>query len=146
MGMGHTAQRGSRKEPAARQQPVVNGADGAPSCRRPGGSAAPPSRDAVRGRVTFWLLLGLWSFNICDFLLTREAMAMGRATEANGFMNYLFSMGPASALVFKFGVVSVGVLVLWRLRAHHAVLLTAALLAAVFGTLVLYQALVIATF
>jgi hypothetical protein len=146
MGMRHTAQRVSWKGPANRKQTVVNGGDGAPSCGWSAGSAAPLSRDAVRSRVTFWLLLGLWSFNICDFLLTREAMAMGRATEANGFMNYLFSLGPASALVFKLAVVSVGVLVLWRLRAHHAVLLTAALLAAVFGTLVLYQALEIATF
>lgn len=144
--MGHTPQRRSQGEPAGRQQTVANSAGGALSFRWSAGSAVPLSRDQVRSRVTFWLLLGLWSFNICDFLLTSEAIAMGRAIEANGVMNYLFSLGPVSAVVFKFGVVSAGVLVLWRLRTHHAVLLTAALLAAVFGTLVLYQALEIVSF
>jgi len=144
--MERTPHEGAWHERPGSNETVPSSARKALSFHWQAGAAAPPGRSDVRSRVTFWLLLGLWSFNICDFLLTREAIAMGRATEANGVMSYLLSVSTTSALVFKFGVVSAGVLVLWRLRTHHAVLFTAALLAAVFGTLVLYQAFEIASF
>lgn len=95
----------------------------------------------LRERVLFWLLLALWVFNVCDFLLTREALAAGRAIEANGVMSRAFHSGTVPAFAFKIGVVTAGALLLWRFRGHHAVLLASALLASVFAAIVTYQAL-----
>jgi hypothetical protein len=137
---------GSDQEKAGRHGHVATAAGRHGSLAGASAGASRLKRDQVRRRILFWLLLGLWSFNICDFLLTREAISMGRATEANGVMSYMLNVGTVSALAFKLGIVSVGVLVLWRLRKHEAVLLAATLLAAVFGALVLYQALKLASF
>jgi hypothetical protein len=95
---------------------------------------------ALRDRALFWLLLGLWAFNATDLLLTRRAMALGRAEEANGVMKMLLHAGSLPASGFKIGFVTPGVIVLWRLRSHHAVLLAAALLAASFAVVVSYEA------
>lgn len=95
----------------------------------------------LRERVLFWLLLGLWAFNATDLLLTRSAIALGRAQEANGVMKMLLQAGNLPAYGFKIGFVTLGVVVLWRLRAHHAVLLAAALLTASFAVVVSYEAL-----
>ena len=99
-----------------------------------------------RARVLFWLLLGLWVFNVLDFLLTRRAIALGRATEANGVMGYLLHVGTSTAFAFKMGLVTVGCLLFWRLRRHDTVLFAAVLLAAVFAAVVIYQTLWIASF
>jgi hypothetical protein len=94
-----------------------------------------------RDRVLFWLLLGLWAFNATDLLLTRRAIALGRAQEANGVMKVLMHAGSLPAYGFKIGFVTLGVVLLWRLRSHHAVLLAATLLAASFAVVVSYEAL-----
>ena len=141
-----TPHSGFLDDQAGRDEHVMTSVDAPGAFPGPTVEARQLEREAVRGRVLFWLLLGLWSFNVCDFLLTRTAISMGRATEANGVMSYLLSVGTVSALVFKLGIVSVGVLVLWRLRKNRGVLLAATLLAAVFGALVLYQALKVASF
>ena len=96
--------------------------------------------DGVRDRVLFWLLLGLWVFNVLDLLITRRALTLGRAQEANGVMKVLLHAGSLPAFGFKIGVVTLGVVLLWRLRSHHAILLAASLLAAVFAVLVSYEA------
>jgi hypothetical protein len=96
--------------------------------------------DGLRDRVLFWLLLGLWVFNATDLLITRRALALGRAQEANGVMKVLLHAGSLPAFTFKIGVVTLGVFVLWRLRSHHAVLLAASLLAVAFAVLVSYEA------
>jgi hypothetical protein len=96
--------------------------------------------DGVRDRVLFWLLLGLWTFNAIDLLITRRALSLERAREANGVMKVLLHAGSVPAYGFKIGIVTLGVIVLWRLRSHHAVLLAASLLTAVFAVLVSYEA------
>jgi len=45
------------------------------------------------------------------------------------------------ALAFKLGIVTVGALLLWRLRAYRIATVAAALLAGVLAAVVVYQAL-----
>jgi hypothetical protein len=97
-------------------------------------------------RVVFWLLLALWVFNFADFLLTQKAIAAGRASEANGVMRFFLNEGLFAALIFKVGVVTAGVLIIWRLRRHNVAILAAGALAAVYAAVVMYQALWVASF
>jgi hypothetical protein len=97
-------------------------------------------------RVVFWLLLALWVFNFADFLLTQRAIAAGRASEANGVMSFFLNEGLFAALIFKVGVVTAGVLIIWRLRRHNVAILAAGALAAVYAAVVMYQALWVASF
>ena len=105
---------------------------------RPPGCAA---RFGISGeQLLFWLLLELWVLNAADLLLTRYALWLGFATESNGVMRYFLHEGTLTAAVFKIGVVSVGVLVLWRVRRRPAALMAAVLLTGVFAAVVAYQA------
>ena len=92
-------------------------------------------------RVLFWLLVELWVLNIADLLLTRYSLWLGFATESNNVMSYFFRSGEVPAIVFKIGIVTVGTLLLWRLRRYRAALFAAALLGGVFAAVVAYQAL-----
>lgn len=109
----------------------------------------PPGRLARLGitheQLLFWLLLELWVLNVADLLLTHYAMWLGFATESNGVMRYFLHEGTLTAVVFKIGIVSVGVLVLWRVRRRPAALTGALLLTAVFAAVVAYQAAWIST-
>ncbi len=49
---------------------------------------------------------------------------------------WLLHAGSLPAFGFRLDVVTLGVIVLWRLRSHRAVLLAAAMLAAVFAVIV----------
>jgi Domain of unknown function (DUF5658) len=86
-----------------------------------------------------WLLFALWVFNVADLTLTSQAISSGLATESNGVMAYFLHAGPLQAALFKLGVVSAGVGVLWLLRRYRVTLVAAAGLAAVFGVVVVYQ-------
>ena len=92
-----------------------------------------------RDQLLFWLLLELWVLNVADLLLTHYALWLGFATESNGVMAFFLRQGALSAAAFKLGIVTVGVLVLWRVREHRVVPLVAALLAAFFAAVVAYQ-------
>lgn len=85
------------------------------------------------------LLLELWLLNVADLALTRYAMWLGFATESNGIMDYFLRAGTAAALAFKIGIVTVGALLLWRLRAYRAATLAAILLTGVLAAVVAYQ-------
>jgi hypothetical protein len=89
-------------------------------------------------------LAALWLLNLWDLLLTRRALNSGMATEANSVMNFLLGMGWLPAVVFKVGVVTVGVLVLWRYRHHRLAVTSTVGLALFYGLVVLYQAVFIA--
>jgi hypothetical protein len=93
-------------------------------------------------RVLFWLLVELWVLNVADLLLTRYSLSQGFATESNGVMDYFFRSGTVPAVAFKLGIVTVGTLLLWRLRHYR----TAALLSGVFAAVVAYQALWVLSF
>ncbi len=96
-------------------------------------------------QLLFWLLLELWVLNAADLLLTRYALWLGFATESNGVMAYFLHEGTLTATVFKIGMVSVGVLVLWRVRRRPAALYAAVLLTGVFAAVVAYQAIWVAS-
>jgi Domain of unknown function (DUF5658) len=119
-----------------------------PGVRSASASAAPapaPPRGLARFGISgeqllFWLLLALWVLNVADLLLTHYVLWLGFATEENGVMRYFLREGTLTATVFKIGIVSVGALLLWRVRHRPAALVAAALLAAVFAAVVAYQA------
>lgn len=90
--------------------------------------------------VLFWLLAALWVLNVADLALTSYGIWLGFATESNGVMRYFLHQGTATAAVFKIGLITVGVLLLWRLRSYRSALLAAILLAGVFAAVVAYQA------
>lgn len=89
--------------------------------------------------VLLLLLVSLWLLNLADFLLTRHALWRGIAEETNWLMSYFFQQGMVPAVAFKIGMVTVGVLVLWRLRKYPEALLAALLLTFFFTLVVVYQ-------
>ncbi len=91
-------------------------------------------------QLLFWLLLALWTLNVCDLLLTRYSLWLGFATEENGVMRYFLHESAVSATAFKIGVVTVGSLVLWRVRHRPTALVAAVLLTGIFAAVVAYQA------
>jgi len=96
--------------------------------------------------VLLCTLLELWALNVADLLLTRYALWLGFAKEANGVMDYFFRSGTVPSTAFKIGVVTVGTLLLWRLRRHRAALVASIGLTGVFAAVVVYQALWIMSF
>jgi hypothetical protein len=109
--------------------------------RLPASGEAAAQRRAVRGeQLLFWCLLELWVLNVADLLLTRYALWLGFATEENGVMRYFLHEGTLLAAAFKIGIVTVGVVALWRVRRRPAALAAAVLLTVVFAAVVAYQA------
>ena len=91
-------------------------------------------------QVLLWLLLGLWLCNVADLLLTKYSLWLGVASESNDVMRYFLHVGTLTAAMFKVGIVTIGVLLLWRLRRYRAALFAAGLLAAIFAAVVAYEA------
>ncbi len=91
-------------------------------------------------RVLFWLLVALWLLNVADLSLTAYGIWLGFASESNGVMRYFLHQGTLTAAVFKIGLITVGALLLWRLRRYRSALVAAVLLAGVFAAVVAYQA------
>ena len=91
--------------------------------------------------VLFWTLVELWVLNVADLLLTRYALWLGFARESNGVMDFFFRSGTVPTIAFKIGIVTVGTLLLWRLRHYRAALFAAVLLTGIFAAVVAYQAL-----
>ncbi len=96
--------------------------------------------------VLLWVLVELWILNVADLLLTRYSLWLGFAKESNGVMDYFFRSGTAPTLVFKIGMVTVGALLLWRLRHYSTALFAAALLTGIFTAVVVYQTLWVLSF
>jgi hypothetical protein len=100
-----------------------------------------PHPSESRDRLLLLLLVELWLLNVADLALTRYAMWLGFATESNDVMDFFLSAGTVPALAFKVGIVTLGSLLLWRLRAYRVATVAAALLTGVFATVVAYQVL-----
>ncbi len=98
-----------------------------------------PHPSPARERFLLLLLIELWLLNVADLALTRYAIWLGFATESNGVMDYFLRAGTAQALAFKIGIVTVGALLLWRLRGHRAAAFAAVLLTGVLAAVVSYQ-------
>ena len=96
--------------------------------------------------VLLWILIELWILNVADLLLTRYSLWLGFAKESNGVMDYFFRSGTVPTVVFKIGIVTVGALLLWRLRHYSTALFAAALLTGIFAAVVVYQALWVVSF
>ena len=100
-----------------------------------------PRPSESRDRLLLLLLAELWLLNIADLALTRYGMWLGFATESNGVMAYFLRAGTVPALLFKVGIVSLGALLLWKLRVYVVATVAAALMAGVFAAVVVYQVL-----
>jgi hypothetical protein len=98
-----------------------------------------PHPSESRDRLLLLLLIELWALNVADLALTRYSMWLGFATESNGIMDYFLRAGTVPALAFKVGIVTVGALLLWRLRVYRVATVAAALLAGVLAAVVAYQ-------
>jgi len=110
--------------------------NGGPRVRR-----TPARPSPARDRLLLLLLFQLWALNVADLALTRYAMWLGFATESNSVMDFFLRAGTVPALAFKVGIVTVGALLLWRLRVYRVATAAAALLVAVFAAVVVYQSL-----
>ena len=115
-------------------------AAGEGECACPGRQTWHVRQGVARVNLVFWLLLALWVFNIADLILTRRAISLGMAREANRVMAYFLEAGLVPALMFKVGIVTLGALLLWRLRRHAATLVVTTALASTYALVVLYQA------
>jgi hypothetical protein len=100
-----------------------------------------PRPSESRDRLLLLLLVELWLLNVADLALTRYGMWLGFATESNGVMAYFLRAGTVPALLFKVGIVSLGALLLWKLRVYVVATVAAALMAGVFAAVVVYQVL-----
>lgn len=100
-----------------------------------------PHPSEARDRLLLLLLVELWVLNVADLALTRYGMWLGFATESNGIMDFFLRAGTVPALAFKVGIVTVGALFLWRLRAYRVSTVAAALVTGVFAAVVAYQVL-----
>jgi hypothetical protein len=98
-----------------------------------------PRPSEARERLLLLLLIELWVLNVADLALTRYGMWLGFATESNGVMDYFLRAGTLPALLFKVGIVSLGAILLWRLRSYTVATVAAALMAFVFAAVVAYQ-------
>ncbi|HJW74526.1 MAG TPA: DUF5658 family protein [Thermoleophilia bacterium] len=121
-------------------------------------AAALPDGDCLCPGKTNWLvsrgikprpvlvaaLIALWLLNLWDLVLTRHALQSGLASEANSLMNALLGVGWLPAIVFKIGVVSLGVVVLWKYRHHRLAVSATVALMVFYCFVVLYQAVFIA--
>jgi hypothetical protein len=96
--------------------------------------------------VLLCVLIELWLLNVADLLLTRYSLWLGFAKESNGVMDYFFRSGTVPTVAFKIGIVTVGALLLWRLRDYRTALFAAALLSGIFAAVVVYQALWLLSF
>ena len=79
--------------------------------------AAQPSES--RDRLLLLLLVELWALNVADLALTRYSLWLGFATGVERIMDYFLRAGTVPALAFKVGIVTVGALLLWRLRVYR---------------------------
>lgn len=93
---------------------VVAAEDGVCCC--PGGEPWSVRHGLARTRLLGWLLATLWIANLCDLLLTLQALATHRAIEANRLMGYVLRAGPVPAAAVKLGIVSAGVVLIWADR------------------------------
>jgi hypothetical protein len=87
----------------------------------------------------FWAAIFLLFFNVLDAVFTLGAIQAGAAEEANPLMAWPLELGVAWFMVVKLGVVSLGVLLLWR--ARRSLLASAGLLGlcAVYAGVIAYH-------
>jgi hypothetical protein len=90
------------------------------------------------------LLVALNVLSIADWLLTLRALTLG-AQEANAFMGALIVADPIVAGLVKAGIMLGVSLVIWNARRYRLVLATAVGAVGLYGILMLYHAMGLAT-
>lgn len=113
-------------------------------CLCPGKANWLVSRGIKPRPVLVVALAVLWLLNLWDLMLTRHALQSGLASEANSLMNALIGVGWLPATIFKIGVVTLGVVVLWKYRHHRLALSATVALMVFYCFVVFYQAAFIA--
>ena len=88
----------------------------------------------LRGIISASIIL-----NLLDAVLTLIWLQLGAATEANPFMEQLLSWGPVPFVLGKLGLVSLGSLLLWRLRDRALAVVGIFILFAVYYAILLYH-------
>jgi len=78
----------------------------------PGESLSPPSRTGF----VFYLIASALILNLFDAVFTMLHVTSGNATEANPLMAGVLANSPVLFVATKIGLVSLGLLLLWRLR------------------------------
>jgi hypothetical protein len=105
---------------------------------------------ATRARWLAFLGAAVLVLNLIDGVITLALVTTGTATEANPLMAVaLEDWGPVPFMMVKLAMVSLGVLLLWRLRHRRSALVAMGSAAAVYAALLLYHvksAHVLATF
>jgi hypothetical protein len=97
-----------------------------------------------RPMVLAALLIALNVLSAADWLLTMRALTLG-AQEANAFMGALFVANPIVAGLVKAGIMLCVSLVIWNARRYRMVLATAVGAVGLYGILMLYHAMGLAT-
>jgi len=97
----------------------------------------------MRWERSFWLgcALIVLGCNALDAAFTLCAIDFGDATEANPLMAALLGAGPLAFVIVKHLLVSVGLVVLWRLRGRPLARYGAHLALAVYPLVVFYEVL-----
>lgn len=78
-------------------------------------------------------------FNLLDAVLTMIWVESGRATEANPLLEPLLSASPVVFVLAKMSLVSLGVLLLWRLRDRVSAAVALVVTAVIYGAVVAYH-------
>jgi hypothetical protein len=106
---------------------------------RVGAGIAPDERMARQSR--FWLtcVLVVLLCNAVDAAVTLCAIEFGDATEANPLMAVLLGAGTLPFVVVKHTLVSLGLVLLWRLRARPLARGGAVLAMSVYPLLLVYE-------
>lgn len=89
----------------------------------------------------FWLsaIVLLLVSNVIDATLTLCALEFGDATEANPLMEALLAHGPAAFVVVKHLLVSLGLLLLWRLRSRPLARAGAWMVLPIYPAIIVYE-------
>ena len=96
-------------------------------------------KNLIKESHYFLLASALIVMNLIDAVFTLGFVELGAATEANPIMEILLSCGPVMFVIGKMGLVSLGVMLLWRLRHMKVALAGLVATTSVYGVLCLYH-------
>lgn len=90
-------------------------------------------------RGIFWIALGVLIANVVDAVFTIIYTDLGVAREANPLLGPALEDSPLRFMLIKLGLVSLGVLLLWRLRHRRAAVAGLIAAAATYSWLIGYH-------
>ena len=105
-------------------------------------AAAIAKLEPVTTRPGLWLFrvaVAILILNLIDGVLTLALIQSGLATEANPMMAELLGHGAVHFMLFKISLVSLSVLLLWRLQRQRVAVLALYAAAGVYGLLAVYH-------